>query len=61
MSKEIYGFQIHKFLIDVKATSEQNALIQLIKHRWDLIDKYGEIKLLGKQEPSTTKTLSKKI
>ena len=51
MKNNIYGFQINKFVIDIKATSEQNAFIQLIKHQWELIDKFGEVKLLGMQYP----------
>jgi hypothetical protein len=45
-----YGFKIGEHVIEIKSVSEPKAIAILCKHYWDLIDKYGNIELLGEAE-----------
>lgn len=42
-----YGFKVGEYVVEIKSISEQNAVAILCKHYWDLIDKCGNIELLG--------------
>ena len=44
-----YGFIIGTKYYTQHATTEKNALIALVKNRWEEIDKYETIRLLGGQ------------
>ena len=43
----LFGFELDGRLIELKAKSEQHALMQLVENYWELIDKAGKIELLG--------------
>ena len=47
INSSVYGFQLKNKIIEIKAKDEQKALIKLVQEYWDLIDKTGELKLLG--------------
>ena len=47
VSGSLFGFEIGGRLIELKAKSEKHALMQLVKNYWELIDKSGNIELLG--------------
>lgn len=42
-----YGFEIGEKIIEVKAKSEKHAMLRIIRHYWELIDKAGGVRLLG--------------
>jgi hypothetical protein len=46
----IYGFLIGEQMYTERGKTEQHALINLIKHRWEAIDAKGKIELLGEEE-----------
>ena len=43
----LFGFELKGRLIELKAKNEKLALMQLVKNYWELIDKSGNIVLLG--------------
>lgn len=45
-----YGFKVGEHIIEIKSVSEPKAIAILCKRHWDLIDKYGNIELLGEVE-----------
>lgn len=47
VSGSLFGFELDGRLVELKAKSEQHALMQLVKNYWELIDKAGSIELLG--------------
>ena len=47
VSSSLFGFELDGRLIELKAKSEQHALMQLVKNYWELIDQAGNIELLG--------------
>ena len=47
VSGSLFGFGLDGRLIELKAKSEQHALMQLVKNYWELIDEAGAIELLG--------------
>ena len=47
VNSSVYGFQLKNKIIEIEAKDEQQALIKLVQEYWDLIDKTGELKLLG--------------
>ena len=50
VSGSLFGFEIDGRLIELKAKSEKHALMQLVKNYWELIDKSGNIELLGERK-----------
>ena len=45
----IYGFLIGEKLYTEKGKTEQHALINLIKRRWEIIDAKEKIELMGEE------------
>ena len=46
----VYGFMIGNQLYTERGKTEKHALINLIKHRWEEIDKAEKIELYGEEE-----------
>jgi len=47
VSGSLFGFKLDGRLIELKAKSEQHALMQLVKNYWELVDQAGHVELLG--------------
>jgi hypothetical protein len=46
----IYGFMIGEQMYTERGKTEKHALINLIKHRWEEIDKAEKIELYGEEQ-----------
>jgi hypothetical protein len=46
----VYGFEVGSKRIHMIGKTEKHALINLVKHWWEAIDKYEKIELLGELE-----------
>ena len=46
----IYGFLIGEQMYTERGKIEQHVLINLIKHRWEVIDAKERIELLGEED-----------
>ena len=50
MKNKIYGFEMGKRVVDIEATTEQEAFKILIDKFWSFIDNQGSVNLLGEQK-----------